>query len=131
MSRLSTQASSYLERFDRCKKDKGIEQILYLYQRQCLLKKLKPKKPAQQVQPNPNWADYDGSVPEGASVGLVRACYSCQCCNATYHHKRKLKKCGQCKSVYYCDTACQKTDWKCHKTDCSCSYKLELELEID
>ena len=33
--------------------------------------------------------------------------------------KVPLKKCGACKMVYYCSEACQRTDWKAHKTWCS------------
>ncbi|KAK3789481.1 hypothetical protein RRG08_042004, partial [Elysia crispata] len=29
-----------------------------------------------------------------------------------------LKKCGACKSIRYCSRACQKGDWKIHKTEC-------------
>ncbi|KAG4080217.1 hypothetical protein HA402_008288 [Bradysia odoriphaga] len=30
----------------------------------------------------------------------------------------QLKKCGKCKCAYYCDTKCQKNDWRRHKSFC-------------
>ncbi|KAK3651132.1 Tudor domain containing 1 [Elasticomyces elasticus] len=32
--------------------------------------------------------------------------------------KAATKKCGRCKNVSYCDMACQRRDWKLHKTFC-------------
>ena len=40
----------------------------------------------------------------------------CACCGKT--GKPKLKKCSICKQVWYCNTECQKANWKAHKPDC-------------
>lgn len=39
-------------------------------------------------------------------------------CNFCLKSFGNLKKCGACKSVRYCEMACQKGDWKIHKTEC-------------
>jgi hypothetical protein len=31
----------------------------------------------------------------------------------------KMKKCGRCKSVYYCSADCQKSNWATHKPSCA------------
>jgi len=31
---------------------------------------------------------------------------------------KKMRKCGNCKSVYYCSRECQKKDWSFHKGRC-------------
>ena len=41
--------------------------------------------------------------------------------NCTYcgtRHQHKLKTCGKCNCVSYCDEQCAKADWKTHKTLC-------------
>ena len=38
--------------------------------------------------------------------------------NTSTKTSTKLKKCGNCKAVYYCSPACQKEDWSSHKPDC-------------
>ncbi|KAJ6583536.1 hypothetical protein DFH09DRAFT_1309033 [Mycena vulgaris] len=30
-----------------------------------------------------------------------------------------MRRCSQCKTLYYCDTQCQRADWVCHKDWCS------------
>lgn len=40
---------------------------------------------------------------------------ACKVCG----EKDDNKKCGRCKSVYYCGTGCQKVDWYQHKKHCS------------
>ena len=30
----------------------------------------------------------------------------------------RLKKCGRCRSCYYCDSVCQKLHWSEHKRSC-------------
>ena len=32
--------------------------------------------------------------------------------------KDGMKRCGKCKAIYYCSTACQKSDWPKHKLAC-------------
>ena len=31
---------------------------------------------------------------------------------------KKMRKCGDCKSIYYCSKECQKSDWNNHKHKC-------------
>ena len=46
--------------------------------------------------------------------------YMNKCCANCYKkHTEEFKKCGKCKSVYYCSQICQKEDWKKHKQICS------------
>ncbi len=40
----------------------------------------------------------------------------CQTCEST--DGRKVTRCSQCKSIYYCSTECQRKDWPTHKFDC-------------
>lgn len=43
----------------------------------------------------------------------------CEKCRKTeYEHQVLLKRCGNCKNVFYCSPACQKSDWKDHKFLC-------------
>jgi hypothetical protein len=43
----------------------------------------------------------------------------CEKCKKTEHeHKVALKRCGQCKNVFYCGAECQKGDWANHKYHC-------------
>ena len=39
---------------------------------------------------------------------------SCNLCKGVYN----LKRCGKCKTVYYCHVKCQGEDWKNHKPKC-------------
>lgn len=39
-------------------------------------------------------------------------------CMTCHIYGQKLKKCGRCRSVYYCSAECQKTNWKEHKKIC-------------
>ena len=32
--------------------------------------------------------------------------------------KQRLKSCGACRKVFYCNTDCQRADWKVHKESC-------------
>lgn len=42
----------------------------------------------------------------------------CLQCKEPEKTSNKFKKCGACKTVYYCGTNCQKLDWKRHKVFC-------------
>ena len=39
--------------------------------------------------------------------------------------KNKLRKCKGCKAAFYCNTQCQKMDWKYHKQICKCKESIE------
>lgn len=39
-------------------------------------------------------------------------------CEVCHQIKDKMFMCSRCKSVRYCSTDCQKTDWKSHKNIC-------------
>jgi hypothetical protein len=49
-----------------------------------------------------------------ARINLWATCWACGRKEAT------LRKCGACRSAYYCDTRCQLADWKAHK-GCLCA----------
>jgi GNAT superfamily N-acetyltransferase len=53
---------------------------------------------------------------------------SCEYCNGSKEHS-EMECCGQCKDVYYCDTACQKSDWKFHKLWC-CSTPAAMHAKL-
>ena len=40
------------------------------------------------------------------------------CANCGHVAQKKLLKCAACKSVYYCNRACQKNHWLVHKKEC-------------
>ncbi len=40
------------------------------------------------------------------------------CVNCGKNNTKEFKKCGKCKSAYYCSQACQKENWKQHKQIC-------------
>lgn len=56
--------------------------------------------------------DHISEVLEGTST-FQRFCFTC---NKT---QGKLRKCGTCQAVYYCDVECQKKNWKEHKRVCN------------
>ena len=39
-------------------------------------------------------------------------------CNHCNTRKESMLRCSRCKSVHYCNTECQKSDWKAHKHAC-------------
>lgn len=51
-----------------------------------------------------------------------RHCAYERCCHGASDDdmvKQRLKRCGQCKAVYYCSTSCQNLDWKAgHRNAC-------------
>jgi hypothetical protein len=54
----------------------------------------------------------DESKSNNALMTFMRSCEVCKKFGFT------LPKCSGCKSVYYCSTECQNTDWKKHKIIC-------------
>lgn len=50
--------------------------------------------------------------------------YSCEKCSRS---DVPLSKCQRCQDVYYCGRACQKADWKLHKSSCSKATKSQPE----
>lgn len=46
-------------------------------------------------------------------------CQACQCCGQVEEEPGDFKRCGECKSVFYCGRKCQAQDWKAgHKQIC-------------
>lgn len=39
-------------------------------------------------------------------------------CGRCNDHSKTLKRCGRCKSIWYCSPECQRLDWKTHKEVC-------------
>ena len=55
----------------------------------------------------------------------------CDFCNK--RSETKLRACGKCKFVFYCDAACQRKAWPCHKDFCAATAreaKIKLEKEF-
>ena len=42
----------------------------------------------------------------------------CAYCNTPSTETHRLKRCGKCKDVNYCNETCQKADWQAHKSVC-------------
>ena len=57
------------------------------------------------------------SVRDGSKDTLVIKARKCNYCHSATLDK--LSQCSGCRAVYYCDPACQKTDWPSHKPNCS------------
>jgi SET and MYND domain-containing protein len=45
-----------------------------------------------------------------------------------YFYRSKLSKCSSCKIMHYCDSNCQKQDWKMHKIECEKFSKINFQL---
>ena len=58
---------------------------------------------------------------------------SCAKCNTSSTGTHPLKLCGNCKIVSYCNQACQKADWKAHKSICrqSGAKKAKDQAELE
>ncbi|KAF6754139.1 hypothetical protein DFP72DRAFT_900491 [Ephemerocybe angulata] len=56
------------------------------------------------------------------SANFGQACYQCF---AEQTPEKQLSRCGACKRIGYCSTACQKKNWKEHKTLCKALGELE------
>lgn len=50
-------------------------------------------------------------------------------CDYCRSKKDKLRKCGRCLSVYYCDTTCQKKGWCNHKLTCKKAESSQDKIE--
>ena len=63
----------------------------------------------------------------GGIEELPEDCGPCPPCG-----KIATTKCTGCKNVYYCNRACQKKDWKTHKSACKMlPYKVEIKIYPD
>lgn len=54
---------------------------------------------------------------------------SCANCNTANADSHPLKLCGACKTVGYCNRACQKANWKAHKPSCRQSEVTGLKFK--
>ena len=50
----------------------------------------------------------------------------CVICHAT----TPVKRCGRCHILQYCSTACQKSDWKSHKSSCEPEKPTNVEVRV-
>lgn len=58
------------------------------------------------------------SVPSNTMASTrCEVCFACA----------SLKKCSACRAVWYCGSACQKSDWRLHRVECQVLAKLEEE----
>lgn len=65
-----------------------------------------------------------------AHDGLYKTVYSyvsLSCCKCGNPGTKKMMKCSRCTMAHYCSGACQKADWKTHKT---CCKKLHAGTEL-
>mmetsp|Transcript_7910 Transcript_7910/g.11908 ORF Transcript_7910/g.11908 Transcript_7910/m.11908 type:complete len:464 (+) Transcript_7910:45-1436(+) len=51
-------------------------------------------------------------------------------CRKLETKKNQFRKCGSCRRVVYCSTACQKNHWKQHKAGCKCIARLIVKSKI-
>ncbi|KAE9396351.1 hypothetical protein BT96DRAFT_922196 [Gymnopus androsaceus JB14] len=51
--------------------------------------------------------------------GSYSARYACCTCHKPAPDRKNLKRCGRCKSVWYCSSECQMKDWKEHRPYCT------------
>ena len=64
-------------------------------------------------------------IKENLKSGRARVCDFC-----SKRSETKLRACGKCKFVFYCDAACQRKAWPTHKQECgSAMDRLCLALE--
>lgn len=63
----------------------------------------------------------DGDV----CLTLVRMRPSCARCRR--QRSRPLSLCGQCLAVQYCSSACQRADWRAHRSHCRATCQAEGE----
>jgi len=59
------------------------------------------------------------SQPSSSSSQQLR----CSCCNKLPSHNATLLVCSGCRSVQYCNSDCQRKDWKTHKLTCKQKQK--------
>ena len=53
-----------------------------------------------------------------------------QCASCASVHTKKLRKCDGCHRVRYCNRACQKTNWRVHKTICTTLKEQRKHLSV-
>ena len=64
-------------------------------------------------------------IKENLKSGRARVCDFC-----SKRSETKLRACGKCKFVFYCDAACQRKAWPTHKQECGSALdRLCLALE--
>lgn len=55
----------------------------------------------------------------------------CKACDKPAAEGQTMKRCGRCKSVFYCSRDCQRADWKSYKTPCANQAQLNAESNAD
>ncbi|KAF2117234.1 hypothetical protein BDV96DRAFT_644662 [Lophiotrema nucula] len=63
--------------------------------------------------------DKDADEAQNFAAQLTTDAAKCAVCEAsTSPTGGSLLRCSRCRSAFYCNTACQKADWKAHKKSC-------------
>ena len=60
---------------------------------------------------------------------LVFSAFYSLFCLLTHPFQRPVKKCGRCKSVWYCSAGCQRAHWSMHKSVCGAATAASLPNE--
>ena len=55
---------------------------------------------------------------------------NCDSCQTSFKGKKKVKRCVQCRHVYYCNRMCQINDWNQHKNLCFALLKRNTDIQI-
>lgn len=71
----------------------------------------------------------EDKLPEQNLQGKTEQVSSTIICNACKIVNPKASLCGRCKSAHYCNSDCQKKDWKLHKLICS-SPKINIPIDL-
>ena len=64
------------------------------------------------------WVDYELSPTAELSI-VERTLHICNFCLSREVFAPRFQTCSGCKVIHYCDTECQKKDWKAHRILCS------------